>query len=333
MRKALTLGAAAIGAALLTGCATRTGTGEPRATFGFGAPDLTMSGPAELLGWYDFERVDLVRLIDPDGVRVNAACGTQEVRDRDRGRCELDAAFRQFAAQGDNAELIRRRDAIQDRLMAASEQRCYAYRLQLTRNVSNTNFLLGSATSLFAGAGAAFTDPSTVRALAAAAGITNGVNAEYQRSYLHTLTLQLITRGIEIRRHTIRNEIETLRGSPLVYAQPFRYNPAADPAAQGAATAAANTATSPSAAVDSQPRSITDYSLERAIGDALRYHGACTVLSGLEEANKQVENAQSPSLETVNASMQTMLSIIERSRLIGDALDRAAEPSNNDPAN
>ena len=217
--------------------------------------------------------------------------------------------------------------------MAASEQRCYAYRLQLTRNVSNTNFLLGSATSLFAGAGAAFTDPATVRALAAAAGITNGVNAEYQRSYLHTLTLQLITRGIEIRRHTIRNEIEVLRGSPLIYVEPFRYNPTSTSGGEaGAATqgAATSTASAPNAQ-DSQPRSVAEYSLQRAIGDALRYHGACTVLSGLEEANKQVESAQSPSLESVNSSMATMLSIIERSRLIGDALERRPASGDTQP--
>jgi hypothetical protein len=312
----LAIWTAALAAVLLSACASTTGTGEPRATFGFGTPDVTMSGPAELMGWYDFERVDLVRLIDPENQRGNRCAA---VATRDKGRCELDAAFHYFAAgasaPGANQNaFIQRRDAIQDRIMAASEQRCYAYRLQLTRNVSNTNFLLGSATTILAGAGAVFTDPATIRALSAAAGISNGISAEYQRSYLHTLTLQLITRGIEIRRRTIRNEIEMLRGSPLVYGEPFAWSP------QGQVTTP--TAANDGVDANASPRWVSEYTLERAVADALRYHGACTVLSGLEEANKLVENSQSTSLESLDASLQRTLSIVRRNGEITEELAR-----------
>jgi hypothetical protein len=107
-----------------------------------------------------------------------------------------------------------RRNRIQDRIIAASNQRCHAFAVNLMRNSSMTNFALGSVATGLAGAGAIFTPSSTVRGLSGAASILSGVRAEYNQDFLQNQTVDVILAGIEVRRRRLRHEMEVRRGSP-----------------------------------------------------------------------------------------------------------------------
>jgi hypothetical protein len=48
---------------------------------------------------------------------------------------------------------------------------------------------------------------------------------------------------------------------------------------------------------DRQNKGINEYPVEAAVKDALEYHGACSLIAGLEEAALSVERAQNPGLE------------------------------------
>lgn len=327
MKRMLLVSALAL---LLSACGTSRESHRTSSVFGWGANDVNMAGAAEILPFRQFERVDALTLLDPNGLRNLANCpAATEDGGLPRARCEVDAAFRAFYdarynTAGSSVEL--RRNQVQDRIIAASEQRCQAYRLHLTRNISNTNFYLGAATSIFAGAGAAFTEPSTVRALAAMAGITSGVSAEFNRSYLHTLTLQVISRGIEARRMEIRNEIERLRGTRL------RYGPLYLPNVAQTQPTAGETTIDPAvpANATSTPTPIDVYTMERAFADALRYHAACSVTVGLEEAQEALDEAESPSLSTLNHAMETLVDVrAHAARLVAPV---AQQPQTQDPA-
>ncbi len=159
--------------------------------------------------------------------------------------CEIDAAFDQFhAGRRDNPFT---RNVIQDRIIAASDQRCNVFLNYIQRHKAATNFGLGSLTSLLAGGGAIATGATAARALAGSAGIASGVRAEYDQNYYYNQTVSIITKGINQRRKVLLDEIDVQR--------------------------------------QKYEKTVALYTVERAIGDALRYHGACSIMAGLEQTN------------------------------------------------
>ena len=169
-----------------------------------------------------FEQIDLLALIEkfaPLEARTeneaDSACAqlkdwksyftdtTEEACERER----LYAAYKRFETTGSSSS----RNAIQDEILRASEQRCRVYKVHLRRLQSGTNFILGSATTVLGGLGGIFTSASTARSLAASAGITSGVNAEFQESFFSTIIVPIIVDGIDVRRENVLSEIQENR--------------------------------------------------------------------------------------------------------------------------
>lgn len=179
-------------------------------------------------------------------------------------------------------DIITRRNMVQDRLISASENRCGLYKKYLKRMSSNTGFFLGSATTILGGAGAIVTDSVSARILSGIAGITSGVNAEFNKQYFSEVATNVIIPGIDIARKKVMDEIKTNRTG------------------------------------DTDAKT---YTLNAAIADALRYHAACTIDSGLNEARERI----SKDISTLKAAGSS--NAWEKSQAAYNALNAAMDAS------
>jgi hypothetical protein len=156
----------------------------------------------------------------------------------------LDEAIAGFYKRGTSEDQRLRRNRVQDRLILASNDGCEAYKTVLKRKQSDRNFEFGTATVLFGAAGAVAQGVTAARNLAALAGATGGIRAEYNRDFFADVAAHVITKGINSRRKEILGAITTGQGKP-----------------------------------------VADYSLEAALADVVTYHGACSLVGGLEQAD------------------------------------------------
>ncbi len=126
-----------------------------------------------------------------------------------------------FSFSGEQAEqaaknlaLIVRRNQVQDEIISVSENVCRRFKIALNDQITKTNFSLGTAVSTLAGLGAIFTDATTARSLAGAASIVSGIRAEYNEAYLQSLTVQVVTKGIDAKRQDVLDDINGRRYGP-----------------------------------------------------------------------------------------------------------------------
>ena len=183
--------------------------------------------------------VNLVDLIDPENRRQYICTGTSQ---SDAGDNTIECAMAAFntyykkceseaddtikdgscvrkayysSPYGDkissNLNLLRRRTQIQDEIIRVSQEYCRDYKLSLNEQITKTNFALGSIGTIAAGLGSIFTDPTTARSLSGAAAILSGVRAEYNQAYLQNLTVQVVTKGIDLKRLQILKDINGAR--------------------------------------------------------------------------------------------------------------------------
>lgn len=143
-----------------------------------------------------------------------------------------------------------RRNDLQDRLIAASNQRCGAYLRTLTSSKSQTQMGWGGLATLLSGAASVTTPASTAKVLAAGSTVSNAFLSLYNESYFSNLTLTVISAGISKQRKEVLDNITAHRNEDL-----------------------------------------TKYPVNRAIADALTYHSACNVISGLEAAALATKSA------------------------------------------
>ena len=136
-----------------------------------------------------------------------------------------------------------RRNDLQDRLIAASNQRCSTYLRVLTSSKSQTQMGWSGLATLLSGAASVTTPASTAKALAAGSTVSNAFLSLYNEAYFNNLTLNVISTGITKQREGILMNITSQRDDPL-----------------------------------------SKYPVNRAIADALAYHSACNIISGLEGA-------------------------------------------------
>jgi hypothetical protein len=272
---------------LMTGCGLFGSKNDPEYSFlGGGADRVNSAGVHEIFGG-GFERVDLVSLLVPEGLdeaakaRCARAVNPPRLDSDASAGCLIDAAFTKFHAAvsltapasaapvasgvlsgiATNRDNPKTRNAIQDRVIAASDQRCNVFLNYIQRHQAATNFGLGSLTSLLAGSGAIVTGATAARVLAGSAGIVTGIRAEYDQNYFYNQTVSVISKGIRQRRKSLLVEIELKRS----------------------------------------PEKADSYTVERAVGDALLYHGGCTIAAGLEESNTAL------SLDAATASLKAKL--------------------------
>jgi hypothetical protein len=152
-----------------------------------------------------------------------------------------------------------RRNDLQDRLIAASNQRCGTYIRTLISSKAETQMTWGGVATLLSGAASVVTPASAARALAAGSTVSSGYLSMYNEAYFNNVSLNVISTGISKQREGILELISVQRMKPL-----------------------------------------SDYPVNRAIADALVYHSACNVITGLEAASTALNKNQinvAPKLE------------------------------------
>jgi hypothetical protein len=159
----------------------------------------------------DFEEIDLFNLLVPEQEYTRGSPGCYPAGKYDDGTsypkgCEtLESAWNRFNIKIDNANVNDNtkklwRSRMQDRIIAASNQRCADFQRELHKYEGDVSFLLGGAETAFAGAGAIFTRANTVRALSGIAAILSGTKAEFSDSYYRTKTIEVVTKGLTAKR-------------------------------------------------------------------------------------------------------------------------------------
>lgn len=216
----------------------------------FGDNRVNPAGANQLIE-KEFEIIDLISLLDPDGK------ARESIDEKEWKKLSLEEQHdRAFDAFYTYNNLEQRRNRIQEHILAASNQRCNVYKTYMQQLNSRTGFLLGSLTTLFGGVGAIVTGDTAARIAAGSAGITSGIDAEKQKNFFNNLSISVISKGIDARRENIYKQI-----------------------------------------LEDRKSSIIDYPVERAVKDAVHYHGACNIVEGLREVDETIAAAKVTGLE------------------------------------
>ena len=216
-------------------------------------------GTENLIDRESFQKIDLAAVMTGGDISLEGT--TNQKREF------LEAALSEFP--NDRS----RRNQVQERILAASNQACAEYKRDLKRLDARSNLILGFLTTATAGAGAIFTGTDTVRALAGTAAILSGARSEFNENYFQALTVQLIVEGIENKRQEIYEEILVAR----------RDTEFAD-----------------------------EYPVQRAIKDAIAYHDNCSLIAGLQHAALSLERAKNPGLKQLNRSLDDIRTAREK---------------------
>ena len=164
------------------------------------------AGAYQLVPRADFEDIDLVRLLDPHGA-AEKALTPEKWKLLSQGQ-RIDAAFQQFhdihRSKGDERKA---RDQIQERVLAASTQRCNAFKGSLQRQFSRNNFVLGLGATISGVIGAVVPGVQASKNLAAAAGIFSGARAEWNQDFLSNIAVNVIIDGVEQRQQEVYRQI------------------------------------------------------------------------------------------------------------------------------
>ncbi|MEW7850248.1 hypothetical protein AB2N08_16260 [Massilia aurea] len=235
----------------------------------------------QLLPREQFEPIDLASLIsgnDPSTMTFGAVGSIAAAENRKQGAL-IDKEFAAFADKyRDGGESGRaRRSAIQERILAASDQRCNDFKTLLQKKFSNVSFKTGLLSSITAVAATVVSSVDTSKALAGVAGISSAYRAEYNQAYFANAAVQVVVAGIDSRRRTAYEQILLARNE-----------------------------------------SLAAYPLEAAVKDAIRYHGLCSTVSGLQEAGEAVRYYNEPG---ITAATRTLA----RSKMMTDIQGASAD--------
>lgn len=246
--------------------------------------DMRTAGPIPMIDKVSFAEIDLAVLLDPEIGTVGRERSLFFLRRRARIRYEQQRLSGAFAAFYEEKNGIKeRRNRVQDRIMAASNQRCARYKRYLKRFDSYNNLLFGSVTTAAAGLGAIFTPASTVAALSGAAAVSSGLRSEVNATLFQEKTIQVLTSGFEKHRKAIKKKITNY-----------------------------------------QACDIETYSVESAVGDAIKYHDACSLVTGLEVVAEDVQRAKDPGLKAMKAYAEDYKALTEAMK---EAVEASENPS------
>ncbi len=163
----------------------------------------------------------------------------------------------------DRLEQRQRRDQVQARLLAASDRACQIFTQDLNTLQSTTNLGLGLLTTGFAAAGAIVTQATAARILSGLAAGATGARAEFNADYFYKEAVPVIVKAIDTDRHDYVRDVITIN----------------------------------------RAKSIEDYTLWDAIGDAIRYNEKCSLVSGLSQIQTALIQAESPGLDAINRTL------------------------------
>jgi uncharacterized protein YceK len=140
-------------------------------------------------------------------------------------------------------QLQYRRNDLQDRIIAASNQRCAAYLRVLISSKAQTQMGWGGLATLLSGAATVTSPVAAAKVLSAGSTISNSYVSLYNEAYFNSLSINVISAGIAKHREGLLQFMNSER-----------------------------------------KKEMKDYPVNRAIADALSYHAACNIVSGLEAA-------------------------------------------------
>ena len=140
-------------------------------------------------------------------------------------------------------QLQYRRNDLQDRIIAASNQRCAAYLRVLISSKAQTQMGWGGLATLLSGAATVTSPVAAAKVLSAGSTISNSYVSLYNEAYFNSLSINVISAGIAKHREGLLQYMGVER-----------------------------------------KKEMKDYPVNRAIADALSYHAACNIVSGLEAA-------------------------------------------------
>ena len=214
------------------------------------------------------EALDLALILDPEGkaAPVSEESSKDEAK-RDRER--IDHAFAAFYTydKGNALALRARRNRVQERILAASTQRCNSFKQHLQRAFSRSNLAFGAASTSAGVAGAVVKGEYAARVLAGVSGLFGGLRAEVNQNLFANLTVNVIVSGIEERQRALYSQVTT----------------------------------------EGQAKSIDLYPVEAAVKDALFIHGQCSVISGLQVAADSIKLSRDPGIEDATAIMMRVI--------------------------
>ena len=141
------------------------------------------------------------------------------------------------------SELQYRRNDLQDRIIAASNQRCAAYLRVLISSKAQTQMGWGGLATLLSGAATVTSPVAAAKVLSAGSTISNSYLSLYNEAYFNSLSINVISAGISKQREGLLQYLG-----------------------------------------EERKKEMSQYPVHRAIADALSYHAACNIVSGLEAA-------------------------------------------------
>lgn len=161
-----------------------------------------------------FEQIDLGKLfaVYMPGSGPVAACS--DGGPDDKMNC-AERAFDQAARNDPNAGKLAR-NALQERMLAASTQRCNVFKANLQRTFSRTNFGLGALSTLTGTIGALVSGQAAGN-WSGASAVFSGIRAEYNQDYMANLAAYVISDGIDQKQREAYREIQT-KGQEKGYA-------------------------------------------------------------------------------------------------------------------
>ncbi len=168
--------------------------------------EATAFGPFPLMERSSFEKIDLALELNPGGNPLEIDEGGDDLKIQKENKETLRNAFKVFNELSDDKKMVRR-NQIQERIIAASTQRCSNYKQYLNMVDAQTNFGLGTAAVIAGAAGAIFTAADTARSLAGISAIFSGVRAEFNSDYFANKTIQVLTDAFSNRRKEIYKTI------------------------------------------------------------------------------------------------------------------------------
>lgn len=163
------------------------------------------------------------------------------------------------ALQKKPVEAQAERNSLQDRLIVASDQSCGLYKRYLNAQQSSTNFLLGSTSLVLSAVATNITDAVAAKNYTTGALISSGLAAEYNTDMFNSQMVFAIGKAIDATREETLNKLRRER----------------------------------------MGKSMAEYGLSAAIGDALRYHELCSLMGGLAHMDKSVFVVSDPGLKHI----------------------------------
>jgi hypothetical protein len=194
------------------------GTGCTNGRVGFAALDPRQSpfGPVSMLDHEAWEVIDLALELDPS-VSVRGIMGDVPAEQKlEAERVRVRDAFEAFYRNTPVPEQLQRRNRVQERLLAASNQACGEYKNILKRFDAENNTILGWVATAIAGAGAIVTGAGAARALSGVAGILTGARAELNENYFQNKTTQVIADGLDAKRKEDYERIQVAQRQTIV---------------------------------------------------------------------------------------------------------------------